>query len=338
MRHAWIEIDLTALRYNLSAFREILSPGSDIMCIIKANAYGHGAVPLASVLRQEGVTHFGVALVQEGIELRASGVSEPLLVLGHTPDEDLQDAVKYNLTLTVFTLEQAIALNETAGSLERRARVHLKVDTGMGRIGFIPGRGALRDIAEIVRLPNLEVEGIYSHLAWADSPEGTYTRTQLGRFQGFLDDLADNGIRFKKVHLANSAATINYPETHFDLVRMGISLYGLYPDPSMAISPKVDLRPVMSIKARLSFVKEVPEETAITYGCTFVTRRPSLIGTIPMGYADGVPRLLSNRGEVLVKGRRCPIVGRVCMDQFMVDVTDLPERPRIGDEVVFLGR
>ena len=338
MRHAWIEIDLTALRYNLSAFREILSPGSDIMCIIKANAYGHGAVPLASVLRQEGVTHFGVALVQEGIELRASGVSEPILVLGHAPDEDLQDAVKYNLTLTVFTLEQAIALNETAGSLERRARVHLKVDTGMGRIGFIPGRGALRDIAEIVRLPNLEVEGIYSHLAWADSPEGTYTRTQLGRFQGFLDDLADNGIRFEKVHLANSAATINYPETHFDLVRMGISLYGLYPDPSMAISPKVDLRPVMSVKARLSFVKEVPEETAISYGCTFVTRRPSVIGTIPMGYADGVPRLLSNRGEVLVKGRRCPIVGRVCMDQFMVDVTDLPERPRIGDEVVFLGR
>ncbi len=338
MRHAWIEIDLNALRYNLSAFRKILSPGSDIMCIIKANAYGHGAVPLASTLREEGVVHFGVALVQEGVELRASGVSESILVLGHTPDEDLQDAVKYNLTLTIFTLEQAISLDEAARGLERRARVHLKVDTGMGRIGFIPGREALRDIAKIVRLPNLEVEGIYSHLAWADNPDGAYTHTQFERFQRFLDDLANEGIRFEKVHLANSAAAINYPETHFDLVRMGISLYGLYPDPSMAISPKIDLRPVMSIKARLSFVKEVPEGTAISYGCTFVTRRPSLIGTVPMGYADGIPRLLSNRGEVLVEGTRCPIVGRVCMDQFMIDLTDLPERPAAGEEVVFLGK
>jgi alanine racemase len=338
MRHAWIEIDLAALRHNVAAFREILSPGSKIMGIIKANAYGHGATLLAGVLRQEGITHFGVAFVQEGIELRASGVSEPILVLGYIPEEDFLDALKYNLTFTIFSLEQAFGLDKAARELERKARVHLKVDTGMGRIGFIPGQNTIDDIAKIVRLPNLEVEGIYSHQAWADNPDGRYARMQFNRFQQFLDDLLEEGIRFEKVHLANSAATINYPEMHYDLVRIGISLYGLYPDPCMAVKPKIQLKPVMSVKARLSHVKEVPEGTSISYGCTFQTTRKSIIGTIPMGYADGIPRLLSNRGEVLVKGRRCPIAGRICMDQFMVDLTDLKETPDIGDEVVYLGR
>ncbi len=338
MRHAWIEVDLDALRHNVAAFREILTAGSRIMCIVKANAYGHGAVPLASVLRKEGIAHFGVALVQEGIELRASGVSESILVLGHTPDEDFRDAVKYNLTLTLFTLDQARALDNVGRKVGKKAKVHLKIDTGMGRIGFLPGKKALRDITEIAQLPNLEIEGIYSHQACADQPDDTYALMQFERFQSFLTTLEQAGLRFRKIHLANSATTIRFPQMHYDLVRIGISLYGLYPDPTMALYSKIDLHPVMTVKCRLSNVKEVPKGTCISYGCTFTTSRPSVIGTIPMGYADGIPRLLSNRGDMLVKGRRCPIVGRVCMDQFMIDLTDLPEKPEIGEEAVFLGR
>ncbi len=338
MRPAWIEIDLAALRHNISAFRALLSPGTRMMCIIKANAYGHGAVPLARTLRRGGITHFGVALLQEGLELRESGIPEPILILGYTPDEDLAAAVENGLTLTLYTLEQARALDRVAGKIGKTARVHLKIDTGMGRIGFLPTKPSIHAISQIAALPNLALEGIYSHQAWADNPDGAYARRQFETFTNFLGDLKTVGLQFKIVHMANSAATINYPDMHLDLVRVGISLYGLYPDPVMSIQPKIDLKPLMSVKTRLVHVKEVPKGTPISYGCTFTTSRKSIIGTIPMGYADGIPRLLSNRGEMLVKGRRCPIVGRVCMDQFMVDLTDLPEKVSAGEEAVFLGR
>ncbi len=338
MRPAWIEIDLNALRHNVAAFRRILSSGTRMMCIIKANAYGHGAVPVARVLRREGITHFGVALLEEGLELRESGIPEPILLLGYTPEEDYGLAIEHGLTLTIYTEAQAIALNRAAQRAGKKARVHVKIDTGMGRIGFPPTEATLRIISRMSKLPHLALEGIFSHQAWADNPDETFARSQHARFQSFLDTLARRGIRFRVVHLANSAATINFPEMHYDLVRVGISLYGLYPDPVMAENPKIGLRPLMSVRARLSYVKEVPEGTPLSYGCTFTTPRPSVIGTVPMGYADGIPRLLSNRGEVLVHGRRCPIVGRVCMDQFMVDLTDLPESPVMGDELIFLGR
>ncbi len=338
MRPAWIEIDLGALRRNIAAFRAILSPGARMMGIIKANAYGHGAIPLAKALRGEGVAHFGVALLQEGAELRANGITEPILILGYTPEEDLTEAIENELTLTIYTFEQAHAVSREAERIGKKARVHVKVDTGMGRIGFPPTPQSVETIARIAVLPALDLEGVFSHQAWADNPDGAYARKQHETFQRFLAELRGRSLRFKAIHLANSAATINYPEMHYDFVRIGISLYGLYPDPSMANRPSIELHPLMSVKARLSHVKEVPEGTSISYGCTFVTPRPSVIGTIPMGYADGIPRLLSNRGEVLVTGRRCPIVGRICMDQFMIDLTDLPLRPAVGDEAVFLGR
>ncbi len=336
MRPAWIEIDLNALRQNLAAFRRHLSPGTEIMGIIKANAYGHGAIPIAGVLAQEGVTRFGVALLQEGVELRENGVILPILILGYTPEEDFPAAIGHDLTLTLFSLEQALSLEHAARMAGKKARVHIKIDTGMGRIGFLPTRDSMEEIKKIAGLPHLNVEGIFSHQAWADNPDGAYALRQFTRFREFLEALRADGVHFDLTHLANSAATLNYPPMHLDLVRIGISLYGLYPDPAMGIHPSLKLSPVMEIKARLVHIKEVPEGTPISYGCTFTTSRPSRIGTVAMGYADGIPRLLSNCGEVLVREKRCPIVGRICMDQFMVDLTDL-KTAEVGDEIVFLG-
>ncbi|MBW1729494.1 MAG: alanine racemase [Deltaproteobacteria bacterium] len=336
MRAAWIEVSLSAIKENIRAFKSILSQDSEIMGIVKAEAYGHGAAEVAGALREEGIKRFGVALVQEGVELRERGFDEPILILGYTPEEDFPLALRYGLTLTLYNLSQARALDRYAAEAGKPAKAHIKVDTGMGRIGFQPEKTAVETIVQIAGLPNVALEGIFSHLAWADNQESDFTDLQFGRFQRFIADLAQAGVRFPFKHIANSAATINFPHMHLDLVRIGISLYGLYPDTQMAINPKIELHPAMQVKATLVHVKEVPPGTPLSYGCTFTTQRRSLIGTVPMGYADGVPRVLSNKGGVLIRGRRCPIVGRVCMDQFMVDLTDL-RTAAVGDEVVFLG-
>jgi len=337
LRPAWIEISLAAIKRNIEAFRRIISEKTRIKGIIKADGYGHGAVRVAEALREAGIKRFGVALLQEGVELRESGFEEPVLVLGYTPEEDFPSLLRHNLTPTIYDYFQAALLDRLAGEMEKSATIHLKVDTGMGRIGFQPGKEAIEQIAEIAKLPNLVLEGIFSHQAWADNPQSDFANVQFDRFLHFLDDLDQAGIEIKLKHMANSAATINFPAMHMDLVRIGISLYGLYPDPQMAIHPKIILHPAMEIKARLVHVKEVPEGTHLSYGCTFTAGRKSRIGTVPMGYADGIPRALSNNGEVLVKGKRCPIVGRICMDQFMVDLTCL-EEAEAGDELIFLGR
>jgi alanine racemase len=336
LRPAWIEISLPAILHNIAAFRQILSRKADIMAIVKADAYGHGAVRVAGALREEGIKRFGVALLQEGVELRENGFDEPILILGCTWEDDFPLVLHYGLTPTIYDYSQAALLERRARETGKSARVHIKIDTGMGRIGLQPGMQAMQEIDRIAKLPNLIVEGIFSHLAWADDPLNDFSTAQFARFRQSIGDLEKAGISFPLKHLANSAATINFPAMHLDLVRIGISLYGLYPDVQMAARPRIDLLPAMQVKARLVQVKEVPEGTPLSYGCTFTTRRRSRIGTVPMGYADGIPRVLSNNGDVLVKGKRCPIAGRVCMDQFMVDLTGLDE-VAVGDEVVFLG-
>jgi len=337
LRAAWIEISLPAVKKNIAAFRRILSGQAEIMGIVKADAYGHGVLRVSEVLREVGIKRFGVALVQEGVELREKGFDEPVLILGYTPEEDFSLLLRYGLTPTIYGYSQAVVLDRMSGEMGKSTRIHLKVDTGMGRIGFRPGRQALQEIGKIAKLPNLFIEGIFSHQAWADNQQSDFANVQFACFRQFLEDLDRAGIQIGLKHMANSAATINFPSMHLDLVRIGISLYGLYPDAQMAFRPKIKLHPAMEVKARLVQVKEVSEGTHLSYGCTFTTVCRSLIGTVPMGYADGIPRALSNNGEVLVKGRRCPIVGRVCMDQFMVDLTAL-EEARVGDELVFLGR
>jgi alanine racemase len=336
LRPAWIEISLTAIKENIASFRRIVSDTTQIMGIIKADAYGHGAVRVAGALRQAGIRKFGVALVQEGVELRESGFDEPILILGYTSDEDFPVALRYGLTPTIYGYSQAALLDRQAAEMGKSVRVHIKVDTGMGRIGFQPGKRAMREINEIAKLPNLVLEGIFSHQAWADNPESDFAEIQCARFQDFLAGLRKTGIEIGARHIANSAATINFPSTHLDLVRIGISLYGVYPDAQMAAHPKIKLHPAMQVKAKLVHVKEVPKGTPLSYGCTFTTGRRSLIGTVPMGYADGIPRVLSNNADVLVQGKRCPVVGRICMDQFMVDLTGL-DHVVVGDEAVFLG-
>jgi alanine racemase len=336
LRAAWIEISLSAIKKNVAAFRRIIPRRAEIMGIIKADAYGHGVVRVAAALREAGVTRFGVALLQEGAELRENGFDEPILILGYTPEEDFPQAMHYGLALTLYDSTQGIHLDGCARKAGKPARVHIKIDTGMGRIGFQPERRAVQEINRIAKLPHLVIEGIFSHQAWADNPLSDFASVQFARFQNFIGDLERAGMKFPLTHIANSAATINFPDMHLDVVRIGISLYGLYPDARMAVHPKIDLYPAMQVKSRLVHVKEVPEGTPLSYGCTFTTGQRCFIGTVPMGYADGIPRVLSNRGDVLVRGIRCPIAGRICMDQFMVDLSGLGE-VALGDEVVFLG-
>lgn len=336
MRPAWIEISLAAIKRNVAAFQRIIPGQAQIMGIIKADGYGHGAVKVAGALRQAGVKRFGVALLQEGVELRENGFDEPILVLGYTSEEDFPLALSYGLTLTIYDFSQAVQLDKYARKAKKSAKIHIKMDTGMGRVGFRPGKRVVQEIGKFAILPNLILEGIFSHLAWADNPQSDFAEVQFARFQEFLADLRETGIDIGTKHIANSAATINFPSMHLDMVRIGISLYGLYPDAQMAVNPKIELHPAMQVKSKLVNIKEVPKGTPLSYGCTFTTGRKSVIGTVPMGYADGIPRILSNRGEVLVGGKRCPIAGRICMDQFMVDLTDL-SRAAVGDEAVFLG-
>jgi len=336
MRQAWLEVSSRALVHNLNALRKIVVGDARFMSVIKANAYGHGAVEVARILQRNGVAYFGVATLQEGLALRENGVGGEILIFGRTSPEDIAAALKHNLTQTVYSFAQAEAIDQCAHSGDTPAKVHLKIDTGLGRTGYLPNQTAVSEIQKITRLPNLKIAGIYSHFAVADSLDSSYTLEQFARFQKVLGDLERNGIEIPLKHIANSAAIINYPATHLDLVRAGIAQYGYYPDAAMAREDKIQLRPAMTVRTRLVQVKKVAPGSSIGYGCTFTSATPMIIGTIPVGYGDGYPRSLSNRGEVLIGGRRRPIVGRICMDQFMADVSR-PPVPEVGDEVVVMG-
>lgn len=335
-RPAWAEIDLDALRHNVREIRRIVKPGTGLMAVVKANAYGHGVVPVCRAALDSGVSWLGVALLQEALQLRRSGITAPIVVLGYTPDEDAAEVVANDISQTVFTVENALVLAAAARKIGRKARVHIKIDTGMSRLGFPVSQETLQAILRLAGIPELAVEGIYTHFATSDEADKSFVKEQFARFRWILGKLEEMGLAIPWKHCANSGAVIDLPETHLDLVRPGIILYGHYPSDQVR-HDTVDLKPVMSLKARVAFVKEVPANTSISYGRIYYTSRTSRIATIPLGYADGYLRLLSNRGEVLVHGRRAPVVGRVCMDQMMVDVTDIPGVVQ-GDEVVLMGR
>lgn len=327
-------VDLDAIAHNVRELKRAARPGSELMAVVKADGYGHGAVQVAETCLRAGAARLAVAIVEEGRELREAGITAPILILGATPPERAREVVAYDLTAAVFTPELAKALAAAAAGRGARAKVHLKIETGMGRIGLPPGED-LRSLARLCRdLGSLEIEGAFSHLALADAADKSYSDFQRANFERALADLAAVGVRPPLRHLANSAATIEMPDYHYELVRPGISLYGYYPADEM--ERRLDLRPALSWTTRVAWVKEVPPGTAIGYGCTHVTRETTRIATLPLGYADGYPRALSNQGEVLVRGQRAPIVGRVCMDQIMVDVGRIPG-VAIGDEVVLIG-
>lgn len=334
-RPAWAEVDLRAIAHNVRELIRVKDPRARMMAVVKANGYGHGAVPVARTALAAGAEWLGVAILNEALELRRAGLTAPILVLGFTPPEQADEVVMNGISQTVYTVEAARTLSEAASRAGRPAMIHLKVDTGMGRIGVTPDDDGLAVARAMAALPGLTLEGIFTHFATADAADKTYARLQFARFIDFLARLEAAGLRFQIRHAANSAALMELPETHLDLVRAGIAIYGLYP--SDEVERRFDLRPAMSVKARVAHVKRVPAGTGIGYGRTFVTERPSVVATIPVGYADGYPRSLSSRGFVVIGGRRAPVIGRVCMDQFMIDVTDVPGVGP-GDEVVLLGR
>jgi len=326
-------VDLDALRWNFRQIREKIGPEVRVLSVVKADAYGHGAREVARALAAAGSESFGVATLEEGVELRAAGIRSPILVLAGVYPEQLGEFIQHRLTPAICETEAFKQLEKEARRRGVTLNFHLKVDTGMGRIG-LPSAEVERWLPEMGQIESLKLEGLFSHFSHAESVEGSYTQSQLKAFQLVLKRLRSAGYNPPWVHLANSAAVITLPSAHFTMVRPGLMLYGAYPSPVMA--SQVALKPVLSWRTRVLQLKRVPEGSSISYGQIFVTQRESSIATLPVGYADGYPRLLSNRGEVLIRGQRAPVAGRICMDLTMVDVTDIRGVEQ-GDEVVLLG-
>lgn len=333
-RPNWAEIDLSALRWNFRQARRLAGPRRRVLAVVKANAYGHGAALCAPVLAAAGADQFGVASVEEGRELRQAGIRRPIVVFGLLQPQEAAEAVGLGLEPTVVFKSQALALARAARKQRKSVSIHLKVDTGMGRIGLEPGE-ASEFLAWLRGQSGLRLAGVFTHFAHADGRDRRLLRRQW-RLLGEAADAAHRlGWRGYQVHAANSAAVIEAPETHADMVRPGIMLYGL--PPAERFKRRVSLRPVLRWVTRIIQVKQVPAGTGLSYGHTFTTRRPSRIATLPVGYADGFSRAWSNRGQVLVAGRACPIVGRVCMDMCLADVTDAGP-VAAGEEAVLIGR
>jgi len=333
-RPTWVEVNLDAIAHNVRRLVEIVGPEVDVMAVLKADAYGHGVVKVARTALNNGAKCLGVACLGEAVELRRAGITPPVLILGFTPPWQAREAVLHDITMAVFSLDVARALSRAAGDLRSRARVHVKVDTGMGRLGLLPAE-VLPFVRAIQDLPDLEVEGIFTHFAMADSADKSHTLAQLRAFRAVLDDLSRVGFAFRTVHAANSAALLSLPESRFNMVRPGIALFGLNPSPDVRCPP--DFQRALAFKCQVAQVKDLPPDSCVSYGCSYRTPDWRRIAVIPVGYADGFRRAPNHWAEVLVKGQRAPVVGRVCMDQTMIDVTDIPD-VRLGDEVVLIGR
>lgn len=332
---AWADINLGSIAHNIRELRRVTKPEAMFMAVVKANAYGHGSVEVSRVALANGADWLGVARVAEGAALRREGIEAPILILGFTPEEQYEDVLRWRLVQTVYTRDMAVALAEAAVRKGTKARVHFKVDTGMGRLGWLSGPGAIEEILELAGSPGLEVEGILTHFAASDAADKSYTLEQYHKFLDIIEILRRRGLEFAIKHSANSAALMEMPETHLDMVRAGIAIYGLYPSDEVDRGA-IALQPALSLKARVAHVKKVDAGFKVSYGCTYTTARPTVIATLPLGYADGYSRLLSSRGEALIHGRRAPVVGRVCMDQIMVDVGHIPG-VKMADEAVLIG-
>ncbi|MBW2181165.1 MAG: alanine racemase [Deltaproteobacteria bacterium] len=339
----WAEVDLRAIAHNVRELRRITKPEARLMAAVKANAYGHGMVEVAKAVLQNGADELGVARIEEAAQLREAGIDAPVLIFGHTPSSMNMSLIEFDLRPTVFAFEAAEALSKIAVSNEKKIKIHLKIDTGMGRLGILPAelsstknKETLSDIIHIQKLPGIEIEGIYTHFATADFMDKTYARKQFDIFVDFLNQLQKSGIDAPVKHAANSAAVIDMPETHLNMVRTGISVYGLYPSDDVDKS-RVSLQPAMELKARIVHLKRVPAGFKVSYGSTYETKAVTTIATVPVGYGDGYSRLLSSQGHMLVRGQRAPVAGRVCMDLTMIDLGHIPDAA-LGDEVVLFGR
>ena len=331
----YAKVDLDCIRQNILAMKDNIKKGTAVAAVIKTDGYGHGAVPVAFALK-DIVNAFAVATVDEGMNLRRHGLENDIYILGFLPENRIEDAICNEIRPAVFEYDMAEKISRKAAELGRTAKIHIKVDTGMGRIGFLVNEDSVSEAVKISKLPNIEIEGIFTHFASSDSSDKKMASEQFKKFRWFIDRLEKNGVNIKIKHCDNSAGIIDIPEDSLDLVRAGIALYGLYP--SEEVNKKsVLLRPALSMKSHIIYLKEVDAGYGISYGSTFVTRRRTKVATIPVGYGDGYQRNLSNKGYVLLHGQKAKILGRVCMDQFMVDVTDI-EGAAEGDEVTLIGK
>ena len=334
------EIDLTAFRHNLQNLRKYLDPQTRIMAVVKADAYGHGAVPCARIAVESGAANYlGAGVIEEGIELRENGLNAPILILGSIFPDEAEDLVRHNLATILCTQPLAQALSKEAEKQDKTVSVHIKVDTGMNRLGISPENlPALLD--QVRNLKNLKIEAVSTHFSSADDEDLSVTQAQLEKFQTALTILQKEGVHTPIVHCANTSALFKFPESHFNMVRPGLILYGVLPSPSLR--PIIDqgenpFQPVMQWKSQIILLKPIAKNQPVSYSGSFTTQRDSLIATLPIGYADGLHRMLSNKMDVLIRGRRAPQVGNICMDMILIDVTDIPD-VQAGDEVVIFGR
>lgn len=335
VRPAWTEINLDNLAHNIREVRRLAEKQSHIMAVIKADGYGHGAAKIAQTLLDNGADRFAVAALDEAIELRNAGIKVPIFILGYTQPERAAELVKYDLEQAVYSYEVAEALSKEAIAQGKTVQLHIKVDTGMGRIGLQVNDEAVDIVSRIHALPGINIKGIFTHFAVADEADKSYTEQQFKKFRWICDKLEEKGIKIEIKHCGNSAAIIDLPEMHMDMVRAGIMLYGLAPSKAVKLN-KLELKEVMSLKVRITHIKEIEAGQSVSYGRRFIADKKTKIASLPIGYADGYTRMLTGKAEALVKGKRVPVVGSICMDQCMIDITGI-EDVKVGDEVVLFG-
>ncbi len=338
-KRTWAEVDLDAIAHNIKEIRKITNPNSKIMAVVKADAYGHGFLEVTKTLLENGADRLAVAVLQEGKQLRSRGVTVPILILGASGEESVEDLINFDITPSVFTYEFAKELSYAAERKEKVTKIHIKIDTGMSRIGFLAGDNneeIVDEILKISRLPYIEIEGIFSHFATSDEADKSYTLLQYERFMDVCDKLEDKGLHIPIKHICNSAGIMMYPEMHLDMVRPGVILYGMYPSDEVDKS-RLNLIPAMTLKSTVTHVKEVEEGRGVSYGKEFITSKKMKIATVPIGYADGYLRKLAHEGKMIVNGEKVAIIGRICMDQCMIDVTNV-HTIDTGDEVTIFGR
>lgn len=334
MRPVWAEINLDTIATNTKNIKKLVGD-KELIAIVKADCYGHGAVDVVPTLLENGASRLAVAMLTEAIELRENNINAPIVILGYTPLYLGEELINYDIEQTVYDLDYAKKLSKIALSFNKKAKIHIAIDTGMGRIGFLPGDDTVKTINEVYNLEGLEVIGIYSHFSTSDEKDKSYANEQLFKFKKVMADLKALGIEIPLKHISNSGAIIDMPETYLNGVRPGIILYGYYPSKEVS-NDNLSVKPALTLKAKVAHVKELHKDMYISYGKTFKTNKKTIVATLPIGYGDGYPRALSENAKVIVNGKFASILGRICMDQCMIDVTDI-ENIKTGDEVIILG-
>ena len=334
LRPAWAEIDLDAIAYNTRNIKKLIGD-KDLIAVVKANCYGHGVIDIIPTLLENGVSRFAVAMISEALEIRDNKITAPVMILGFTPLYLGEELINNNIEQTVYDLDYAKELSKIALTLNKKAKIHIAIDTGMGRIGFLPNEKSIDNITEICSLEGIEVIGIFTHFSTSDEKDKEYSHEQFTKMLSVMDTLKKRGIDIPLKHVANSGAIIDLPDTYLDAVRAGIILYGYYPSDEIDKN-NLALKPALTLKATITNVKTLEKDMYVSYGITFKTSNETIVATIPVGYADGYLRKLAENGKVIIKGEFAPIIGRICMDQFMIDVTNIPD-VKIGDEVILLG-